>query len=93
MLFPYGIGGSCDSKRPIPVSLKHHIKYLKLADPRFQEHPSFMFTALSILQHHKMLLHAHLKVMRSDFEHVASQLASVSPEVIQQVSERVASGE
>jgi hypothetical protein len=52
-----------------------------------------MFTALSILQHHEMLLHADLKVTQSDFEYVASQLASVSPEVIQQVSERVASSE
>jgi hypothetical protein len=52
-----------------------------------------MFTALSILQHHEMLLHADLKVTRSDFEYATSQLASVSPEVIQQVSEFVASGE
>jgi hypothetical protein len=40
-----------------------------------------------------MLLHAGLKVMWSDLEYVASQLVSVSPEVVQQVSEHVASSE
>ncbi|KAJ7501301.1 hypothetical protein B0H11DRAFT_1645876, partial [Mycena galericulata] len=26
-LFPYGIGGPNDSKRPVPLSLKHHVKH------------------------------------------------------------------
>jgi hypothetical protein len=93
-LFPYGIGGPNDSKRPVPLSFKHHVRHLlNLADSRFQEHPSFIFTAFNMLQRHEMLLHTGLKVKRSNFAYVASQFASVSPEVVQQVSERVANGE
>jgi hypothetical protein len=64
-LFPYGIGGPNDSKRDVPRSLKHHVKHLlSLSDSRFQEHPSFSFTAFNILQRHETLLHASLKVNR-----------------------------
>ncbi|KAJ7107332.1 hypothetical protein C8R44DRAFT_637560 [Mycena epipterygia] len=62
-LLPYGIGGPEDSRRPVPVSLKRHVKHLfNLADPRSQEHPSFLFTAFNILQRREMLLHTSLKV-------------------------------
>ncbi|KAJ7710812.1 hypothetical protein B0H17DRAFT_901546, partial [Mycena rosella] len=52
-----------------------------------------IFTAFNMLQHHEMLLHTGLKVKHSNFAYVASQFASVSPEVVQKVSERVANGE
>jgi hypothetical protein len=62
-LFLYGIGGPNNSKRTAPLSLKHHVKHLlNLSDTRFQEHPSFIFTAFNILQWHEMLLHTGLKV-------------------------------
>jgi hypothetical protein len=74
--------------------LKRHVKHLlNLSDRRFQEHPSFAFTAFNILQRHEMLLSTSLKVKRANFVSVASQFASVSPEVVKTVSERVASGE
>ncbi|KAF7314095.1 ATP-dependent DNA helicase [Mycena chlorophos] len=93
-LFPYGIGGPNDSKRPIRLSLKRHIKHLlSLNDRRFQEHPSFAFTAFNILQRHDLLLHTSLKVKRSNFDAVASQFATVSPQVVKTISERVANGE
>jgi hypothetical protein len=86
-LFPYGIGGPEDSKRPQPLSLKRHVKHLlNLSDQRFQEHPSFLFTAFNILQRREMLLHTSLKVKKSNFPSVVAQFASVSPEVVQRVS-------
>jgi hypothetical protein len=66
---------------------------LSLSDPRFQEHPSFSFTAFNILQRHEMLLHTSLKVKRASFENVAAQFATVSPEVMKNISERVTNGE
>jgi hypothetical protein len=92
-LFPYGIGGPEDSQRLQTLSLKRHFKHLlNLADKRFQEHPSFLFTAFNILQRREMLLHTSLKVKKSNFESVAAQFASVSPAVVESVSERVANG-
>ncbi|KAJ6617732.1 hypothetical protein B0H10DRAFT_1796765, partial [Mycena sp. CBHHK59/15] len=77
-----------------PLSLKQHVKHLlNLSDQRFQEHPSFAFTAFNVLQRHEMLLNTSLKVKRANFVSVASQFASVSPEVVKTVSERVANGE
>ncbi|KAJ7650272.1 hypothetical protein FB45DRAFT_730549 [Roridomyces roridus] len=92
-LFPYGIGGPEDSRREVPCSLKRHVKHLfNLADTRFQEHPSFLFTAFNIMQRRELLLHTSLKVKKVNFASVAAQFASVSPEVVQRVSERVAGG-
>ncbi|KAJ7688747.1 hypothetical protein B0H17DRAFT_938109, partial [Mycena rosella] len=50
------------------------------------------FTAFNILQCHEMLLNTSLKVKRANFASVASQLASVCPEVVKTVSERFANG-
>jgi hypothetical protein len=91
--FPYGIGGPDDHKRPVALSLKRHVKHLlNLADRRFQEHPCFLFTAFNVLQRREMLLYTSLKVKRVNFASVAAQFASVSPEVVQRVSERVSNG-
>ena len=40
-----------------------------------------------------MLLHTSLKVKRANFDFVASHFASVSTEVVKNVSERVSNGE
>ncbi|KAJ7729618.1 hypothetical protein B0H14DRAFT_2269063, partial [Mycena olivaceomarginata] len=44
------------------------------------------------MQRRELLLHTSLKVKRANFASVASQFASVSTEVVQRVSERVANG-
>ncbi|KAJ6592103.1 hypothetical protein DFH09DRAFT_892820, partial [Mycena vulgaris] len=44
------------------------------------------------LQRREMLLHTSLKVKKSNFQAVASQFASVSPEVVERVSQCVANG-
>ncbi|KAJ6453629.1 hypothetical protein DFH09DRAFT_837405, partial [Mycena vulgaris] len=51
-----------------------------------------LFTAFNILQRREMLLHTFLKVKKANFQSVASQFASVSPEVVERVSQRVANG-
>ena len=93
-LFPYGIGGFEDRRRSVAVSLKRHVKHLfNLKDKRFQEHYSFLFTVFNILQRRSVLLHTSLKVHKNNFENVAKNFASVSPETIHIVTERVSRGD
>jgi hypothetical protein len=50
-LFPYGLGGLEDKDRPTRLGFKRHVKHLfNLADRRFQEHYSFLFTAFNMIQ-------------------------------------------
>ena len=93
-LFPYGIGGLEDRQRLVKVSLKRHVKHLfNLKDKRFQEHYSFLFTAFNILQRRSVLLHTSLKVKKKNFDKIASDFASVSPETIHIVTERISHGD
>jgi hypothetical protein len=93
-LFPYGIGGFEDPKRSSKISLKRHVRHcLSLTDRRFQEHYSFPFTAFNILQRREALLHTSLKVKKSNFRAVAESFASVSPDAVQVVTDRVANGD
>lgn len=51
-LFLFGLDGCEDHTRSTPLLLKAHIKHLlSLSDRRFQQHPSFLFSAFNILQH------------------------------------------
>jgi len=93
-LFPYGVGGFEDQTCNIPISMKQHVKHLcGLADRRFQEHYSFMFTAFNILQRRAVLLHTSLKVRKANFNTVASDFASVSLETVHIVTERISRGD
>lgn len=93
-LFPYGIGGLEDRTRKITVSMKRHVRHLfNLSDRRFQEHYSFLFTVFNILQRRSILLHTSLKVKRSKFNSVAADIASVSPETIHIMTERISRGD
>ncbi|KAG1748992.1 uncharacterized protein EDB91DRAFT_1047338 [Suillus paluster] len=90
-LFPYGLGGFEDHLCSEPLSIKRHVKHLfNLADCRFQEHYSFLFTAFNILQQRKILLHTSLKVKWDSFPEIATNLAAVSPWAVHCVTERVA---
>ena len=92
-LFPYGIGGIEDKRRKSPISFEKHVRHLLLlADRRFQEHYSFMFTAFNIIQRRKMLLHTSLKVKRSNFESWAERFKNVSPDAIERVISRSSNG-
>ena len=85
-LFPYGIGGVEDKRRSNAISFENHVKHLlSLADRRFQEHYSFIFTVFNIVQRRKMLLHTSLKVKRSNFRSWANKFHNVSPDAIERV--------
>ena len=91
-LFPYGIGGFEDVSRPVWLSMEHHAKHLfNLADRRFQEHYSFMFTVFNILQRRTVMINSSLKVERASYGRVAADLAAVSPESLAQVSQKMQS--
>ena len=94
-LFPYGVGGFEDKTHcQIPISMKRHVKHLcGLADRRFQEHYSFMFTAFNILQRRAVLLHTSLKVRKANFNSIASDFASVSLETVHIITERISRGD
>jgi len=83
-LFPYGIGGVEDKRRMVTISFENHVKHLlSLADRRFQEHYSFLFTAFNIIQRRKLLLHTSLKVKRTSFRSWAEKFKSISPTTIE----------
>lgn len=87
-LFPYGIGGFEDDNRISKLSFKRQVKYFfNLADRRFQEHYSFLFTAFNIIQRRQVLLHTSLKVKKKNFASIASRFATSSPEAIHRVTE------
>src|ERR1700722_8524980 len=89
-LFPYGIGGFDDRNRSAKLSMRRQVKhFLQLSDRRFQEHPTFIFTAFNILQRRAMLLHTKLKTEKSNFKQMAEQFASVSSETIHAVAEKL----
>ena len=89
-LFPYGLGGFEHPCRREKLSMKRHVKHLlNLADRRFQEHPTFLFTAFNVLQRRTLLLHTSLKMKRKVFASSANTFATLSPDVIHRVLERV----
>lgn len=93
-LFPYGIGGFENEHRSSALSMKRQVKHLfSLSDRRFQEHYSFLFTAFNMLQRRSVLLHTSLKVDKHSFRAVANDFASVSPQAVHVVSERVSRGD
>ncbi|KAJ6592024.1 hypothetical protein DFH09DRAFT_1305950 [Mycena vulgaris] len=64
-LFPYGLGDLEDLRRRSPLSFKRHIKhFFNLADRRFQEHNSFLFTSFNTVQRRALLLRTSMKVKR-----------------------------
>ena len=82
-LYPFGVGGPEDPRCKELISFKWHIKhFLNLANHRFQEHPSFLFTAFDIIQRWMLLLHTSLKTKHRNFLSVANTFAAVSPDVI-----------
>lgn len=93
-LFPYGKGGFEDQLQRVPISMKRHVKHLcGLSDRRFQEHYSFLFTAFNILQRRSVLLHTSLRVRKTSFNSVAASFASISPETVHIVTERISRGD
>lgn len=93
-LFPYGYGGFEHPQRKRHVGMKVHAQHLfSLADRRFQEHYSFLFTVFNILQRRIVSQKAKLKVSKSYFNEFAAQVRSISEEAIARVAVRFAKGD
>jgi hypothetical protein len=93
-LYPFGLGGFEDQSRTVSVSMKAHVKHLfSLADRRFQQHHSFLFTVFNMLQRRAVLLHTSLKVKKDNFDSVVARFGTVSADAVHRVSERVARGD
>ena len=89
-LFPYGQGGFENMQRVTPLSFKRQVKYFfSIADRRFQEHYSFLFTVFNILQRRAILLQTSLKVKRSSFDYFAQEFQDISSDTIQRICDRL----
>ncbi|KAF8344830.1 hypothetical protein F5887DRAFT_885856, partial [Amanita rubescens] len=64
-----------------------------MADGRFREHPSFIFSAFNILQRREVGERMTMKVSRASFQSKARTYARLQVDAIQRVSERVESGQ
>jgi hypothetical protein len=93
-LFPYGIGGFDNDQHRLTLSFKTQVKhFFHLADWRFQEHFSFLFTAFNVIQRHALLLHTSLKVKQANFANVSQRFATASAEAVHRVCECVSHGD
>ena len=92
-LYPYGFGGFEDPARVHAISFQLHLRHLlQLADRRFQEHPSFIFTAFNILQRREIMRRTQMRVKRSDFANKALMYSRITPDAIEHVSQMVSDG-
>ncbi|KZV95352.1 hypothetical protein EXIGLDRAFT_610679 [Exidia glandulosa HHB12029] len=74
--------------------MKRQVKhFLNLRDRRFQEHPTFSFTAFNLIQRRSILLQAKLKVDKASFQTVADDIAATSWDAIQAICDRASKGE
>ncbi len=92
-LFPYGQGGFEDLQRTTPLSFKRQVKhFFSLADCRFQQHYSFLFTVFNILQRRAILLQTSLKVKHSSFDSFSRKFSNISSEAIYKVCQLLSCG-
>ena len=89
-LYPYGFGGFEDPARSHAISFQLHLRHLlQLADRRFQEHPSFIFTAF---KRREIMRRTQMRVKRSDFDNKALMYSRITPEAIEHVSQMDSDG-
>ncbi|KAG1824208.1 hypothetical protein EV424DRAFT_1320885, partial [Suillus variegatus] len=89
-LYPYGIGGFEDKSRPMPLSFDRQAKYcLNISDRCFRYHESFIFVTLNMLQRRQAHLQTYFAVSKSNFDSVARNLTSVSPDVLERLANRL----
>ena len=93
-LFPYGTGGFEDTRRYPKVSMRAQARHLlNIADDRFRKHPSFIFSVFNVLQRREVGLRTMMRVNRASFESKARVYASLKPETLQSVADRLEKGE
>ncbi|KIJ08064.1 hypothetical protein PAXINDRAFT_89417, partial [Paxillus involutus ATCC 200175] len=89
-LFPYGIGGFEDKKRPCALSFQQQAQYsLNIPDRSFCYHQSYLFVVLNILQRRLAHLHTAFTCRKSTFHHIAQKLTKISPEILNRVASRL----
>ncbi|CAF4015036.1 unnamed protein product [Rotaria magnacalcarata] len=67
-LFQYGCGAIEDGSRSVKIDFREHLTYLlSLEDHRFEEHYSFIFVVINILQRRIACIHAHFMTSRPYF--------------------------
>ena len=93
-LFPLGLGGGDDMKRPVKLSLKEWARHmLNLKDDRFRLHPDFIFVVYNIIQRREVLQQSRLKVkygQSGNFD--ANKLLAMTMQDLEQVRKDLASG-
>ena len=93
-LYPYRVGGFEDDNRHPRISMKAHARHLmNLADGRFREHPSFLFSVFNILQRREVIRRTSMRVSLASFESKAEIYARLEPDVIQRVAEKLGRGQ
>lgn len=93
-LFPFGEGGFDDNRRHPHISMNALARhFLNIADGRFREHPSFIFSVFNVLQRREVIQRTSMRVSRSSFESKAEIYARLQPEAIQRVAEQMEKGE
>jgi hypothetical protein len=86
-LYPRGRGGfdfryNQDGERT-KLSFAAYIKHcLKLADPRFRQHFSWMFVVYNLLQRHTVLRQASARAKTTSFIESADQISKLSSEMV-----------
>ena len=93
-LFPYGTGGFDDIRRHPRISMATHARHLlNIADSRFREHPSFIFSVFNILQRREVCRQTTMRVSRDSFATKAHTYANLDPCTVQRVSEQMEKGQ
>jgi hypothetical protein len=86
-LFPLGLGGFDNPARATKLSFEAQANaLLDVPDKSFRHHHSYIFVALNILQRRWSHLHTHFTVRRSQFDSIAKDLTTVSPDVLQSLA-------
>lgn len=86
-LFPLGIGGFEDSKRPTPLSFGEQANYyLDLVDREFRYHHSYIFIAVNIKQRRAAHLQTHFTIQKNKFHAIAQKLIDVKPDTLLSVA-------
>ncbi|CAF3469515.1 unnamed protein product, partial [Rotaria sp. Silwood2] len=74
-LFPFGVGGVENERRPVRVSYAKHIRYfLSYHDHRFEMNASFIFVTFNILQRRTACTKSRLLVSRPYFSSQANEI-------------------
>jgi len=89
-LYPFGIGGFEDKTRATAISFKEQAAYyFNIPDRSFRYHFSYMFVALNMLQCRLAYLYTSFTVKNSNFDAVACELISISPDVLNSLAKKL----